>query len=339
MPPFHGERMRAYGSTMANIARRHAQSWEKDRPFSMQEAAREISLDVILEAVLGVDQGESRARFRQAMLDLMQSMSPAVLALRPLQKLFGKRGPMGRFDRAKAHLRTLVAEEVNRRRSNGVSGEDILSMLLAARHEDGNVLDEPELFGHMLTLLIAGHDTTATALAWAMYFIHREPEVRARLLTELAQMAKEGDGPAPAELANQRYLDAVTQESQRLRPLVPVISRKLARPFSLLGHELPVGIHVGACASLIHHRPELYPEPERFRPERFMERAANAFEYFPFGGGARRCIGAAFAQYEMKIVLGTVLHTRQLELVDKVVQPRLQFGTVGPAKGVRMVAG
>jgi cytochrome P450 len=211
-------------------------------------------------------------------------------------------------------------------------------MLLHAKNEDGSPLDEPELFGHMFTLLVAGHETTAAALAWVIYFVLREPAVHERLLAELRALPSGPEGPTPEGIIGCRYLETVVQESQRLRPLVPLISRVLARSFTLQGVPLDAGVAVGACASLIHQRPELYPEPAQFRPERFLERTYNAFQYFPYGGGGRRCIGAAFAHYEMRIVVAQFLLTRPLELRQRDETARLQFGIVGPGSGVRVAA-
>jgi cytochrome P450 len=337
MPPFHGERMRAYGATMASLARSHALGWAVGETFSMQEAAREVSLDVILAAVFGVE-GEAAPQVRAVMLALMRTISPTLMAFRPLERLLGKWGPFARFAARRGELRALLAAEVERRRQGGALGQDILSMLLQAQHEDGTPLDEPALFGHMFTLLVAGHETTAAAIAWVIYFVLRDPAIHERFMTELRALPSGPDGPGPEAIIGCRYLEAVVQESQRLRPLVPLISRVLARPFTLQGVPLEAGVAVGACASLIHQRPELYPEPATFRPERFLERSYNAFQYFPYGGGGRRCIGAAFAHYEMRIVVAHFLLARSLELRGRDETARLQFGIVGPGSGVRVAA-
>jgi cytochrome P450 len=272
------------------------------------------------------------------MLALMRAISPTLLVFRSVERLLGGLGPFARFARLRGELAAIIAGEVARRRTSGDYGEDILSMLLQARHEDGRALDEPELFGHMFSLLVAGHETAATALAWAMWFVLRDSQIHERLITELRALPAGPDGPSAEAIVACRYLEAVVQESQRMRPLVPLISRIVARPWTLQGTPLEAGTAVGACASLIHHDPSLYPEPERFRPERFLERSYNAFQYFPYGGGARRCLGATFAHYEIRVVLAHLLIARRYLLRDKQVRARLQLGVVGPASGVRVAA-
>jgi cytochrome P450 len=336
MPPFHGDRMRAYGRIIAGLTRERARAFRIGETFSVQAAAREISLDVILRAVFGVEEPASRAR--ELMLGLMNAVSPTLMVFRSLERVLRGVGPFARFARLREELRAIVAAEAERRRATGRYGEDVLSMLLQARHEDGRALDDDELFGHLFTLLVAGHETSAVALAWAMYFVLRDPSIYERLLAELRALPSGEEGPTPEAIIGCRYLDVLVQESQRMRPLVPLVSRVLARPMTLQGTALEPGVAVGACASLIHHDPALYPEPERFRPERFLQRSYNAFQYFPYGGGARRCIGAAFAHYEMRIALAHLVLSRRYVLRDPEVRARLQLGVVGPGSGVRVAA-
>jgi cytochrome P450 len=207
--------------------------------------------------------------------------------------------------------------------------------MLAARKEDGSAFDDDELLEQMMSLIGAGHETTASALTWALYHIHREPSVKARLLDELRGLAVPLD---PRAVTGLPYLNAVCSEALRLNPVAPIAGRTLRRGLTLQGYDLPAGVSVGIGIINVHRRADLYPEPERFRPERFLEREPSAFEYLPFGGGSRRCLGAAFAVYEMKLVLATVLRTHDLRLVsDAPVRAALRNTTVGPAATIEML--
>jgi cytochrome P450 len=332
LPPFHGARMRAYGSLMRDATLRWAAKLEPGKRFSVEETAQGISLEVILRAVFGARGVEATERLRQAIRAMIGAFTPAVAAVKALRRRFGGIGPWARFLRARAEVEEIVFAEIAACRGDGAAREDILALLVQARHEDGSELDEREILDHLVTMVVAGHETTATALAWACYGLHRHPETLARLREEVAAA-----GPEPDALAKVPYLDAVQQEALRLWPMSIALSRKLARPFELRGFELPKGTLV-AVSALLHFREELFPEPHRFRPERFLERTYTPFEFVPFGGGARRCIGAAFASYEMKIVLGTLLAHYELALAsEKAPRPVVRPGTIGPEGGVPMI--
>ena len=342
-PPFHGDRMRVYGRLMADIAARRARSWKPGQPFAMEAEARAISLDVIIEAVLGIEGEERVATIHQQILALVASVKPWVLALKPLWRVFPGGGPLKVMHTRKAAFDAIIADEIAKRRRPADSGPkraDILSLLLEVRYDDGRGLSDAEIIDELMTLLVAGHETTATAIAWIMYELHRAPEALDQLRQELAAAPRgphaEGSGPDPDALARLPWLDAVCQETLRLRPGIPLISRRLVKPFEWMGYQLPAGVTVAAAMCLIHMRPDIYPEPERFRPARFRERTYTLAEYFPWGGGARRCLGAAFAAYEVKVVLGTLLDAHRYRLIDTDVQPETRLATVGPKGGVRM---
>ena len=333
-PPFHGARMRAYGKLMRDTTLSWTRRWEPGQRLVMQDATQAITLDIIIEAVFGVTGAARVRRFHDEIVATVAAFSPLIVMFKFMRQDFLGRGPWARFQRHYRALRTLVDEEIAAHRAAPEGREDILSMLLLARYEDGRALTEQEVFDQLLTLMMAGHETTSLALAWACYYLHLNPQTLVRLRAELATL---GDHPDPEATAKLPYLEAVCNECLRLRPL-PVVSRMLARPLTVLGYELPPGMMVGSAAYAAHMRPETYPEPEKFLPERFLGRTYSPFEYLPFGGGVRRCIGSAFALYEMKIVLATLLTHHRLELAEPgPVKTVYRAATVGPKGGIRMV--
>ncbi len=333
-PPFHGARMRVYGQIILDVAREHTDRWPREGAFSVHRTMQEVSLDVILRAVLGLSDGRKRDLFREAVLDLIGSLKPSFMFIRRLRRSMGGLSAWARFRRRQDRVRQLFQAELRERRAAGSQQADILSLLLAARFEDGSPMSDEDVMIQMLNLIGAGHETTASSLAWALDHLHREPAVLGRLIEELASLPASAD---PEAIARLPYLDAVCAETLRLDPVAPMIGRTLRKSFVLDGYELPPGCSVAIGILNIHRRPDLYPEPERFRPERFMEREYSAFEYLPFGGGARRCLGAAMALYEMKLVLATVLQRHRLSL-DSAAPARaaVRNTTVGPATGVKM---
>jgi cytochrome P450 len=227
----------------------------------------------------------------------------------------------------------MVSEEIAEKRAD--PGEDILSLLLSARDEEGQGLSDQGILDQLFTMVMAGHETTASSLAYALYFLHQHPEALARLREELEPLGRDLD---PAAVVRLPYLEAVCQETLRLRPILPIVTRKLRRPLTLKGYELPEGIVVGAAVWLAHYREEVFPEPNAFKPERFLGKTYSPFEFVPFGGGARRCLGAAFAMYEMKIVLATLVARHRMKLEEpKPVVHELRAASFGPKGGVRMV--
>jgi cytochrome P450 len=337
-PPFHGDRMRAYGRLMRDVTRERSAHLVPGVRFTVQDLAQAISLDVILQAIFGVRGTERVARFDRAVRDVMGSLGPFV-AFAFLRRSFGGIGPWARFQRLRRELVALVDEEIAARRSGGADREDILSMLLAARYDDGSAMSDAEVFDQLLTLVAAGHETATITIAWAFYWLHRNLDVLERLLAEID--ALDGDPEPKAEidaLVRLPYLEAVVQETLRLYPVVAIATRQLKQPFELQGYQLPPGVIVGAATSLVHYREDLYPEPERFWPERFLGKTFGPAEYFPFGGGARRCLGAAFAMYEIKIVLATLLRTVRVRPVDdRPVRPAMRAAGIGPGRDVEMV--
>jgi cytochrome P450 len=335
-PPFHGERMRAYGQAMVEIARDVSSKWKPGEGFKMLDATHAISLEVILRVVFGVEDGERRAQFREAVIRLMAATaSPIIVMFEFTRRELGGIGPWARFRRASQTLDALLYEEIETRRASAESREDILSLMMSARYDDGSVMSDKELRDQLHLLLFAGHDTTAIALAWAFYWLQRQPEERERALAEIEPL---GPDPEPEAIASLSYLDAICKETLRIHPVAAEAGRLLVKPLDILGYTVPPGSMVSASVLLLHDREDLYPDPRRFRPERFLERKFSPFEHIPFGGGARRCLGAAFAMYEMKIVLATLLRETKLHLVkDQPVRCVRRGLTMGPKGGIPMM--
>jgi cytochrome P450 len=341
MPPFHGERMRTYGNIICDITKQVMSQWTKGKPFCVRSATQEISLRVILRAVFGIDEGERFEQIRQLLGSLLDSFnSPwrsSFLFLKFLQKDLGAWSPWGQFLRQKQQIDALLTAEIRERQTQpNSSGEDILSLMMSARDEEGQPMTEVQLRDELMTLLFAGHETTASALAWAFYWIHNLPEVRQTLLQELDTFTQDSDPSAVSKLP---YLNAVCSETLRLYPIVLfTFGRTLKSPLEVMGYQLEAGTLLAPCIYLTHHREDIYPEPKRFKPERFLERQFSPYEYLPFGGGNRRCLGYAFALFEMKLVLATVLSQVELALVDKRPIRAARRGiTFSPSGGVEMI--
>ncbi|ARV58547.1 cytochrome P450 [Nostocales cyanobacterium HT-58-2] len=342
MPPFHGERMQAYGQLMRDITQQVMSKLTVGSSFVARPIMQEISLTVILRAVFGLKEGERYQRIRQlltAMLDSFQSpLSVVFLFFKSLQRDLGPLSPWGNFLRQRGRLDQLLYQEIQERRTQEqFSGDDILTLLLSARDEQGQPMTDVELRDELMTLLFAGHETTATALAWALYWIHSLSDVREKLLQELHSI--DIANAQLTEIARLPYLNAVCCETLRIYPVAFfTFARTLKTPMQLMGYELPEGLRLSPCIYLTHHRPDIYPEPKQFKPERFLERQFSPYEYLPFGGGNRRCIGMAFAMFEMKLVLATILSHYSLALAEtRPLQPVRRGVTFAPAGGVRLV--
>jgi cytochrome P450 family 135 len=301
LPPFHGERMKRYGELMSEIAAEEIERWPLGEPYKLRPRMQAVTLEIILRAVFGVREGERLERLRaelRRLLDKLTNPRQAIflIALGPERiRNFGPfRRDMDRVDR-------LIYAEIEQRRGaeDLEDREDILSLMLQARREDGSPMSDEEVRDELVTLLVAGHETTATALAWAVERLVRHPEKLERLGAEVA------DG-------SEGYLTAVVQETLRLRPVISLVNRTLKQPMEFGGYELPAGVKVAPCIYLVHRRPDIYPEPDRFLPERFLDQPPGTYTWIPFGGGVRRCLGGAFAQFEMQVVLRELVRRRTL---------------------------
>ena len=325
LPPFHGERMQRYGELMTAAAVREIESWPTGTPLQLAPRMQAITLEVIMRAVFGVEDSGRLARLGdqlRKLLGMVTSPSGFVipLALGPSRAAALLRRRMRPVDDA-------IAELIAARRRDPRLGErdDILSMLIEARHEDGAPMSDAELRDELMTLLVAGHETTATALSWAFERLVRNPEVMSRLSDEVAS-------------GEDAYLDAVIAETLRLRPVIALVLRKLVEPMEIGGHLLPAGVSVAPCIYLMHRNPELYPEPGRFLPERFLDSPPKTYSWIPFGGGVRRCIGASFAQFEMKAVLRAVIERTELTAVRPESERNARRAiTHVPARGAEVI--
>jgi cytochrome P450 len=319
LPSFHGERMRFYGETMAEITRQSIASWPTDAPFILHTQTQDITLQIILRTVFGIDEGPQLQVLRDQLTDFLKmGEHPLWLPLMVLLSLDPSREqrlPWKLFLSARNRTDALLYQQIsNRRRESAAGRSDVLAMLLQAVDEQGQGLTDEELRDELMTALVAGHETTATALAWAFERILLHPAVYAKLSQEVRDAG--GVSASPEKLASLPYLDATIKEVLRLRPVIPFVGRVLQRPVSIAGYDLPAGTAVSACIYLAQRNPEVFPDPEAFRPDRFLQGQPDPASWLPFGGGIRRCIGAAFALYEMKIVMGTILAHTELSLSD-----------------------
>ena len=325
LPPFHGERMRSYEQTVRDVVARDIESWPRDRPFPLHPHMQGVTLEVIVRAVFGVTDEARRAELAKRLNGLLASTSSLGLQLRfMLARRFGGRDPLAELQQTKREIDALLKTEIEERRED--PREDILSLLVSARFEDGEPMDDTEIRDQLMTLLLAGHETTATGLAWTFDLLLRHPHVLERL-------------EAAVDAGDDAYVRAVVNESLRLRPVVPIAGRRLATELAVDGHVLPPGTDVTPAIWLTHTRADTYPEPYAFRPERFLDEGPSTYAWIPFGGGVRRCIGAAFAEMEMRTALAEIVRRRRLrpaaERAERVARRNVTFS---PAHGTRVVA-
>ena len=296
LPPFHGEAIERYADLIAQITNREIDGWQPGHTIRTRSVAQTITMEVIIRAVFGITDPQRMDQFRR-LLPRLSAINPLVLFV---QKDLGPRSPWGRFVRDRDCVDQLLYDEIARRRDDPADG-DILSLLLSARDDAGEPLSDRELRDELITLLLAGHETTATSIGWAFERLLRTPHALERLTAEV----RSGDGGD--------YLDAVIKETLRVRPVVPEVFRSPTRPTELGGFPVEPGAQVAASILLVQYDPALYPpDPQAFRPERFLDGAPEPYTWVPFGGGVRRCLGAAFAQLEMNVVISTILARVQL---------------------------
>lgn len=342
MPPFHGDRMRAYGEDIQAIAQQVIDDIPLDQPFMAREMTQRISLQVILRTVFGLEAGDRFNEFERRLSTMVDSITSSVwrslvVFIKPLQRDLGAWSPWGKFLREQRAIDNLIYAEIEERRGDEMAGADVLSLMMVARDEDGQPMTDQELRDELMTLLIAGHETTATAIAWGLYWIHKQPEVRSRLEAELSQWQSEG---APLDAVMKLpYLNAVCAETLRIFPVTLfTFARMPKQAFELGGYRFEPGAMLLPSVYLTHRREDLYPKADEFRPERFLDRQFSPFEYLPFGGSNRRCIGMAFAQYEMKLALATLLTQAKLELRNMGPVTAVRRGvTMAPKPGISMV--
>ena len=336
LPAFHGERMRAYGPVMRSIAREAIAKWPMGEPFAVQPSMRSITFEVIMRAGFGLGESAESTRLKELIARLFALYAGRFGSLFQLAAFridLGPRSPWGRIVRLNREMEAaLFAEFARRRESSQEERDDILSMLLAARDENGRPMSDEVIRDEMITLLLAGHETTAASLAWAMHQLAQHPEVAEAARDELSNLPGDADPPS------MRYLDAVVNETMRLCPVVPNFGRELQAPMKIAGRELSKGVVVAPCIYLTHRRADLWPNPEKFDPRRFIDSRPNPYAFFPFGGGTRRCLGAAFATYQMKIVLSEVVSRFDLApMSGYTARPVRTSIAIGPSEGMPVV--
>jgi cytochrome P450 len=325
LPPFHGARMRAYEDTVREVVEREVATWPAGEPFAIHPRMQRVTLEVILRAVFGVTDRGRREQLAARLSRLLADTSSAGLQFGVLlSRRLGTPDPLERLGTLRGEIDALLAREIDERRAN--PSEDILSLLVQARFEDGEPMDDQEIRDQLMTLLLAGHETTATGLAWSFDLLLRHPTVLDRLV-------------AAVDAGEDAYVRAVVAESLRLRPVVPLAGRRLASELRVDGHVLPPGTDVTPAIWLTHTRADRYPEPYAFRPERFLGEAPSTYAWIPFGGGVRRCLGAAFAEMEMRVALAEILRLRTLRpaasAAERVARRNVTFS---PANGTRVTA-
>jgi cytochrome P450 len=327
LPAFHGERMERLAGLMTEVAEHEAARWPRGEPIALHPRLQGLTMEVILRAVFGLDEGERLEGLRTRLTEILALGSGPTGMLPFLQLNLGSLTPWARFMRLREEADAFIFELIDERRKDQADRDDVLSMLLAARHEDGSPMSPRELRDELMTLLVAGHETTASELAWAFERLAREPAVVARLVDEIDTDA--GDA----------YLTATVQETLRRRPVLPNAAPRLVKqPVEIGGWEYPPGVCVIANTYLIQHDPEIYRDPYEFRPERFLDEPPGTYTWIPFGGGRRRCLGASFAMLEMKLVLHSVLAHTEVRVGEPGLEvSRRRSITLSPGRGATTI--
>lgn len=346
MPSFHGDHLRHYAQLICDITNKISADWKSGQSFVVRPPMQKLTLKVILQAIFGVYEGGRLGEIQEMMGTMLDSfaypLTSSFLFFSSLQKDWGAWSPWGRFIRLRETLRELIYAEIRDRRQALQNSEskleqrtDILTLLLQARDENGEGMSDVELHDEVVTLLLAGHETTASALAWMLYWIHYQPGVEEKLRAELATL---GSSPDPIAIAQLPYLTAVCQETLRIYPIAPTaFVRTLREPMTLAGYSFVAGTSILPATYIIHQRRDIYPEPRQFSPERFLERQYAPHEYLPFGGGHRRCIGSALAMMELKLSVATLLQNFAFTLPHRrPLKPARRGLTMAPPAGMRL---
>jgi cytochrome P450 len=331
LPAFHGESMQSLAGLMTELTEQEVASWPHDEVITLHRRLQRLTLEIVLRAVFGLAQGAQLDHLRELLTQVLE-FSESPLSLLPFaQRALAGRGPVGRLERLNEETDKLIGELIEGRRREGEGAPDVLTLLLSARDEDGAPMSNAEIRDELVTALVAGHETTASQLSWGFELLSRQPRVVARLAEEL------DSDPDDA------YLTATIHEIMRRRPvLMNAEPRLVKKQVEIGGVSYPPGVVLIASAQLVHHDPNVYPEPHAFRPERFLEseggQAPGTYTWLPFGGGRRRCLGASFAMLEMKIVLRTVIAQNTLVPVgEKPETARRRSITVSPSRGCEII--
>ena len=340
LAPFQGQRMKVYGDLMAKTVKKKVLSWEKKNRLTLLDEARDITFNVILSAIFGMD--EENARFSaltQSLHRLIHAMSTPfgffTLITPILHRNLSFLTPWKKITKLRAAVDACLFEEISERRKLNLDARtDILSLLLQTKDESGHPMSDQEIRDELLTLLTAGHETSSMGIAWTFYNILSNPDVLKKLKAELAQFIK-NENDLVTHLDKLVYLDAVLKESLRITPVAPYLARITKDDYPLGEYILPKGTVIFPSIYLAHRDPENWSDPDKFIPERFLNSTEKPYTYLPFGGGIRRCIGAAFAQYEMKIIIAQIMLHAELSLIENYVPKMIRKGAViAPSKGL-----
>jgi cytochrome P450 len=337
MPAFHGDNVRVYSRIIVDATARVMERWGERAIVDIRSATRDITIEVILQAVFGLRDGDRYRELKPLLAEMLDSTNSPLRSIfffyKNLQRDWGAWSPWGRMLRRRERIYSLLQEEIDARRASGsLGGQDVLSLMMAVGDESGEPMSDAELKHELVTLLIAGHETTATTLTWALYNIARETTIAARIVGEI------GDNTDPMALSRLPYLTAVCNETLRLYPVIPVTFTRSPRgEISVAGYHFDETVGLSPCIYLVHRRATIYPEPTRFNPDRFLDRTYSPNEFFPFGGGSRRCLGYALAMLELKLVVGAIVSRYHLDLSDRrVVKPGRRGLTLAPSGNVNL---
>ena len=342
MPPFHGESLHECSKKIIEITHKVSDRLEINKPFHVRSLTQEITMRVILSVVFGIDSGERCDCLRKLLTNLLETfnspLNSSLIFFPVLQKDLGKYSPWGKFLLLQQEIRSLIYAEIKERRellaSGDINSKDIFTLLLLAKDENGEGMSDEELHDELITLLFAGHETTASALAWVFYWVHYFPEVQEKLRFELNNYQQESDN-----INDLTYLNAVISETLRIYPIAgSAFPRIFNQPVSVMGYDLPPKTWTLVSIYALHHREDLYPNPKQFDPQRFIDRTYTNYEYIPFGGGNRRCIGSALALLEMKLVTATILANFELSSIgNRPMKPVRRGLTIAPPASFKMV--
>lgn len=340
MPSFHGERMQIYADLITAITEAVFSQLHKGEVFVVRELMQEISLQVILKIVFGLSDNDRFDKMKILVKDILDRLNSPIntsfLFYDWLRKDLGAWSPWGAFVRTRKELDELIFSEISlRRQENNPHNTDILSTLLTSVDEQGQGMTNQELRDELMLMLVAGHDTTALAMTWVLYWLHRHPDIKTKLLTEL----QENDLQDGASIFKLPYLTAVCNETLRIYPVgMLTFPRQVTADTELLGYKLPKDTVVVGCIYLTHHREDLYPEADKFNPERFLNRQYTPYEFLPFGGGVRRCLGEVLALYEMKLAIAKIITEYNFTLAEnKEIKPKRRGVVLSPEGGVKMI--
>ncbi len=328
LPAFHGEKMQRLAGLMSELAEREVASWPLEQPIALHPRVQRLTLEIILRAVFGLERGAQLDELSGLLTEILSFSESPLSLLPPAQRLLKGRGPVGRLERIGARADELIFALIDERRREHSDADDVLSLLLDARDEEGEPMSDAELRDELVTALVAGHETTASQLAWAFEAIARQPAAQRQLHAELDEEDSDGE-----------YLTATINEIQRRRPVLPNAEPRLVKqPIQIGEIEYQPGVVLFASAYLVHHDPAIYPDPYAFKPERFLGQSPGTYTWIPFGGGRRRCLGASFAQLEMKLVLRAAFECHELRPADAEPEVTRRRGiTFSPSAGSRVI--